>query len=141
MVVRDLVYSRKSCNKYNKRALTINQSSFWCAKLESNRYEFITRRILSPTLRVFIQTISICQYFRKHTPDYFRAVRVIVNNVYIMFLLNQNKTAFLFWFNKNSLALLFFRTTFENPKSLYFVIFIFVISLYGNSVNYKAFFS
>ena len=31
--------------------------------------------------------LSIYQYFRKHTPDYFHAVRVIVNNVYIMYVL------------------------------------------------------
>ena len=45
------------------------------------------RRILSPTLRVLYQTISIYQYFRKHTLDYFRATHVIANNVYLLFVL------------------------------------------------------
>ena len=50
-------------------------------EIEPVRYSY--RRILSSTLRVFIQTISIYQYF-EHTPDYLRATRVIVNNVYIV---------------------------------------------------------
>ena len=56
--------------------------------IEPVRYRY--RRILSPTLRVLYQTISIYQYFMENTPDYFRATRMIVNNVYRLYYIIKN---------------------------------------------------
>ena len=44
-----------------KRKRLTKISLFWCAKPESNRYGFITRRILSPTHCVFYRLLSVIQ--------------------------------------------------------------------------------